>query len=97
MTSSGTRGASTISMQLAALLDKDLQPAKGRKSIRQKGKQILSAWELEHVWSKEEILEAYLNLITFRGELQGISAASRASLEKPPTVWTGRSLSSSPP
>ena len=84
LTSSGMRGASTISMQLTALLDKDLQPAKGRKSIRQKGKQILAAWDLEHVWSKEEILEAYLNLITFRGELQGVSAASRGLFGKAP-------------
>ena len=84
LTSSGMRGASTLSMQLAALLDKDLQPARGRKSIRQKGKQILAAWDLEHVWSKEEILEAYLNLITFRGELQGVSAASRGLFAKDP-------------
>ena len=84
LTSSGMRGASTLSMQVAALLDKDLQPAKGRKSIRQKGKQILAAWELERVWSKEEILEAYLNLITFRGELQGVSAASRGLFGKAP-------------
>jgi len=84
LTSSGTRGASTLSMQLAALLDKDLKPARGRRSIRQKGKQILAAWELERSWSKEEILEAYLNLITFRGELQGISAASRGLFAKAP-------------
>jgi penicillin-binding protein 1C len=84
LTSSRTRGASTLSMQLAALLDKDLKPARGRKSIRQKGKQILAAWELERAWSKEEILEAYLNLITFRGEFQGISAASRGLFAKAP-------------
>jgi penicillin-binding protein 1C len=84
LTSSSTRGASTLSMQLVALLDKDLQPARGRKSIRQKGKQILTAWELERGWSKEEILEAYLNLITFRGELQGVSAASRGLFGKAP-------------
>jgi len=84
LTSSGTRGASTLSMQLAALLDKDLQLARGRKSVRQKGQQILAAWELERVWSKEEILEAYLNLITFRGELQGVPAASRGLFGKAP-------------
>ena len=84
LTSLAIRGASTISMQLAALLDRDLQPAKGRKSVRQKAKQVLAAWELEHAWSKEEILEAYLNLITFRGELQGICAASRALFGKDP-------------
>jgi len=84
LTSSHTRGASTISMQLATLLDKNLQPPRGRKSIRQKGNQILAAWELERLWSKEEILEAYLNLITFRGELQGVSAASRGLFGKDP-------------
>ena len=84
LTSSGMRGASTISMQLAALLERDLQPGKGRKSIWQKGKQVLAAWELERFWSKDEILETYLNLITFRGELQGISAASRGLFGKDP-------------
>ena len=84
LTSSGMRGASTISMQLAALLERDLQPGKGRKSIWQKGKQVLAAWELERLWSKDEILEAYLNLITFRGELQGVSAASRGLFGKDP-------------
>jgi penicillin-binding protein 1C len=84
LTFSGIRGASTISMQLAALLDRDLQPAKGRKSYWQKGKQFLAARELERTWSKEEILEAYLNLITFRGELQGISAVSRGLFGKEP-------------
>jgi penicillin-binding protein 1C len=84
LTSSGIRGASTISMQLAALLDRDLQPARGRKSYWQKGKQFLAAWELERAWAKEEILEAYLNLITFRGELQGISAVSQGFFGKDP-------------
>ncbi|NWF57379.1 MAG: transglycosylase domain-containing protein, partial [Syntrophaceae bacterium] len=84
LTSSGERGASTISMQLAALLNQDLQPAKGRKSILQKGKQVLAAWELERGWSKDEILEAYLNLVPFRGEIRGISAASRALFRKDP-------------
>ena len=33
-------------------------------------------------WSKSQILEAYLNLSTFRGELQGIAAASRGLFGK---------------
>jgi penicillin-binding protein 1C len=69
-------------MQLASLLDKELQPQKERKSLWQKGKQVLKAWEIEKSWSKEEILEAYLNLVTFRGELQGITAASRGLFGK---------------
>lgn len=84
LTAEGFRGASTITMQLAALLDKKLQAKEGRKSLRQKGEQILAALAMERHWSKEEILEAYLNLITFKGELQGIAAASRGLFGKDP-------------
>ncbi len=90
-----TRGASTITMQLAALLDPMLKPgsavaAGGRgaraahRSFRQKIIQIRRALRLEQTWSKEEILEAYMNLAGFRGELQGVSAASRGLLGKEP-------------
>ena len=82
--SEGLRGASTITMQLASLLDKELQSRKGKRSIWQKERQVLNAWEIEKKWSKTEILEAYLNLVTFRGELQGIAAASRDLFGKDP-------------
>ncbi len=84
LTSESLRGASTITMQLASLLDRELQSRKGRKSIWQKERQILGAWEIEKSWSKAEILEGYLNLVTFRGELQGIAAASRGLFGKDP-------------
>jgi penicillin-binding protein 1C len=84
LTSEGLRGASTITMQLASLLDRELQPKKERKSIWQKGQQVLRAWEIEKSWTKDEILEAYLNLVTFRGELQGVAAASRGLFGKDP-------------
>ena len=84
LTSESLRGASTISMQLASLLNRELQPKKERKSIWQKGRQVIEAWEIEKSWSKEEILETYLNLVTFRGELQGVSAASRGLFGKDP-------------
>ena len=83
-TSESLRGASTITMQLASLLDKELQSKKGKRSIWQKERQVLNAWEIEKGWSKAEILEAYLNLVSFRGELQGIAAASRALFGKDP-------------
>ena len=79
-----TRGASTITMQLASFLEPEIQPKKGRRSIQQKWQQMCTARELEKKWTKTEILEAYLNLITFRGELQGIAAASRALFGKAP-------------
>lgn len=77
-------GASTLTMQLASLLDKDLQSSKYRRSLWQKWKQIREARNMEKGWSKSEILEAYLNLVTFRGELHGIGAASRGLFGKEP-------------
>ena len=71
-------------MQLAGILDKEIQAKKGRKSLWQKCRQGMAALEIERSWSKEEILEAYLNLITFRGELRGIAAASRGLFGKDP-------------
>lgn len=79
------RGASTITMQLVSMLDKELRPTGSKRSLNQKWDQIQAALELEHRWSKEQILEAYLNLITFRSELQGIVAASRGLFGKEPS------------
>jgi len=81
---SKSRGASTISMQLAVMVKGGGAP-KGRKTLQQKWDQMAAARELERSWKKEEILEAYLNLVTFRGELQGIAAASRGLFDKEPS------------
>lgn len=81
---SRTRGASTITMQLAALLSDDLKGAGSQRSLVQKYRQIRAARSLERSWSKPEILEAYLNLITYRGELRGIAAAARGLFSKEP-------------
>jgi penicillin-binding protein 1C len=79
-----SRGASTITMQLASLLDPSLGRSQSRKTILRKSRQILAALALERRWSKQEILETYLNLVTYRGELQGIGAASRVMFGKAP-------------
>ena len=79
------RGASTITMQLASVLDERLKPAYGRRrALAQKWEQIKTAMALEKQWTKEQILEAYVNLISYRGELQGIAAASRGLFDKEP-------------
>jgi penicillin-binding protein 1C len=70
------RGASSISMQVAAGFDATLARGRDARSVSQKFDQVQAAWELERAWSKQQILEAYLNTIYFRGELQGIGAAS---------------------
>jgi penicillin-binding protein 1C len=69
------RGASTLSMQVAAFIEPSLRPKRLRRDWLQKIFQIRAALELERTWSKNEILEAYLNLVSFRGELQGVGAA----------------------
>ena len=77
-----TRGASTITMQLAGLLDDDLKRDAGGRSVAQKLGQTVSAQWLERSWRKDQILEAYLNLVPFRGELVGIDALSRSLFGK---------------
>jgi penicillin-binding protein 1C len=79
------RGASTITMQLASVLMEGIRPEGARRTIARKWKQIRAARAMEKTWSKEEILEAYGNLVSFRGELQGISAASRVLFGKDPS------------
>ncbi len=84
-TGTSLRGASTLSMQLAGMLD-DPTPATThqRRTIFKKLRQIQLALALERQASKREILEAYLNLVHFRGEQQGIAAASMAFFAKTP-------------
>ncbi len=68
------RGASTITMQLAGYLAPDLA-APGSRRWWDKIRQMRAAWALEGAWTKDQILEGYLNLAGFRGEAQGIAAA----------------------
>ena len=77
-----TRGASTISMQLAGLMDEDLKAGNGGRSITQKISQTVATQVLEQRWRKDQILEAYLNLVPFRGEMVGIDALSRTLFDK---------------
>lgn len=86
-----TRGASTLSMQVAAYLNQDLKPHGAipgkvkHRSWRQKLSQALEAWQLEKLWTKNQILEAYLNVVDFRGELRGIRAAAEGLFGKSPS------------
>ncbi|AMO22581.1 hypothetical protein GCM10027034_29970 [Ramlibacter solisilvae] len=78
-----TRGASTITMQLAGLLD-EAGRSPGGRSVGQKITQAAAATRLETLWRKDQILEAYLNLVPFRGELVGVDALSRTLFGKAP-------------
>lgn len=84
VTGDRSRGASTITMQLAGLLDKELSWRRGGRSLAQKWNQMQAARDIERDWSKQEILEAYVNLVSFRGDLQGVAATSQALFGKHP-------------
>src|SRR5262249_12230930 len=83
LTGGGRRGASTITMQVAALLDPTLRPA-GARTLGQKWRQMRLAFALERTWTKDEILQAYLNPASFRGQREGVGAASAGLLAKSP-------------
>jgi len=85
-----TRGASTITMQLSGLLDEDLRRASGGRSFTQKIGQTVAAAQLERNWRKDQILEAYLNTVPFRGEIVGIDALSRTLFSKAPSGLDAR-------
>jgi penicillin-binding protein 1C len=72
-------------MQVAALLDPGVRAGQRRGAWRRKLAQLRMAAALERGWSKAQILEAYLNLLGFRGELQGVAAASQRLAGKDPS------------
>ena len=84
-----TRGASTVTMQLAGLLDEDLA-SRGGRSLMQKLGQAWVAGRLEKRWTKAQILEGYLNRVPLRGELIGVPAAAQAFFGKRPAGLDAR-------
>lgn len=73
-----TSGASTISMQVVRLLEPKARTY-GAKLV-----EILRALQLELHYNKREILELYLNLAPFSGNVEGLEAAARIYFGKPP-------------
>ncbi len=72
-------GGSTITMQLGRLLD-DLPT----RSVRHKLVQIVRARQIERRFAKREILEFYLKLAPYGGNIEGVRAASLAYFGKEP-------------
>lgn len=81
LTHANRRGGSTLSMQLVRLLNPKQFKLHNFKS---KYLQILQALMLDLKWTKEEILEAYINLVPIRGEILGLKAASFTFFNKAP-------------
>ena len=76
-------GGSTISQQLA----KNLYPRKSYKFMAlpiNKMREIVIARKLERVYSKEDILQLYLNTVPYGGAIYGIDVASKQYFNKPP-------------
>ncbi|MBI3700497.1 MAG: penicillin-binding protein 1C [Afipia sp.] len=72
-------GGSTITMQLARLIE-----PRQERSVSAKLRQIVRALQIERQLSKDEILDLYLTLAPFGGNLEGVRAASFAYFGKEP-------------
>ncbi len=73
-----TSGASTITMQVA----RALEPRK--RNIISKVVEMFRAVQLEMKYSKDEILQLYLNLVPYGGNIEGVKAASLLYFNKDP-------------
>lgn len=73
-----TSGASTITMQVVRMLNPD------ERTYFNKISEILRAIQLETFYSKDEILQMYLNLVPYGSNIEGIKSASYLYFQKSP-------------
>ncbi|HSU27527.1 MAG TPA: penicillin-binding protein 1C [Chitinophagaceae bacterium] len=73
-----TSGASTITMQVARALEP------GKRNFGHKIREMFRAFQLEMKYSKKEILQMYLNLVPYGGNIEGVKAASQFYFKKNP-------------
>jgi len=71
-------GASTITMQVAKMLEP------GKRNIWSKIREMFRTFQLELKYSKKEILQMYLNLVPYGGNIEGVKAASLLYFKKNP-------------
>jgi penicillin-binding protein 1C len=76
-------GGSTLTMQLARLIE-----PRDDRNLRAKLRQVVRAWQIERRIAKTGILERYLALAPFGGNLEGVRAASLAYFGKEPRRLT---------
>lgn len=80
-----TQGASTITQQLARgifLTNEVRNEREDRDKYERKIKEIFVSWELEKKYTKQQILEFYLNNIFFANGYYGIGAAAKGYFDK---------------
>ena len=73
-----TSGASTITMQVVRMLNPD------ERTYFNKISEIFQAIQLEIYYSKDEILQMYLNLVPYGSNIEGIKSASYLYFQKSP-------------
>ncbi len=73
-----TSGASTISMQVARAMEHR------KRNIGTKVIEVFRALQLEWKYDKDEILQMYLNLVPYGGNIEGVKAASLLYFKKAP-------------
>ncbi|WP_342363475.1 penicillin-binding protein 1C [Terrarubrum flagellatum] len=72
-------GGSTLTMQVARLLE-----PREERGLSAKLRQIVRAWQLERAYSKQQILDLYLALAPYGGNIEGLRAASLTYFGKEP-------------
>jgi membrane peptidoglycan carboxypeptidase len=77
-----TQGGSTITQQYVKNALVGSQRA-GVGGIVRKAKELVIATKMSNEWSKDQVLQAYLNIIYFGRGAYGIAAASKAYFNKP--------------
>ena len=77
-----TQGASTITQQYVKNALVGSQRA-GLGGLVRKAKELVIATKMSAKWSKDDVLQAYLNIIYFGRTTYGIAAAARAYFDKP--------------
>lgn len=73
-----TTGASTITMQVARLLEPK------ERTFGNKLLEMARATQLEAHYSKAEILQLYLNLVPYGGNVEGVKSAALLYFQQPP-------------
>ena len=79
-----SEGFSTITMQLVGNLYLDRSDV----SLTRKFDEVALAWQMERKYSKNEILDMYLNTVYFGSNAYGIEAAARTYFDKDPVDLT---------
>lgn len=81
---SSVGGGSTLTQQLVKNITKEKDDSGVKGAIR-KVKEMIRAYQVEQILSKDQILELYMNIIYLGGNVNGVGMASEYYFSKTPT------------